>query len=85
MSDETHDQNQGLETPDTAPSRGRVVGLALIMYALVACIGYIFIYQLGAAVDLTGGEPAAGRVKSSSRVGTETEPAPDRTWRCSGP
>ena len=56
MTDERHDQNKGLETPDTAPSRGRVFGLAIIMYALVACIGYIFIYQLGAAVELGGGE-----------------------------
>ncbi len=62
MSEESHEQNQGLETPDTAPSPRRVIGLALITYALVACAGYIFIYQLGASVNLGAlleGEPAA--------------------------
>ena len=63
MSDETHDQNQGLETPDTAPSRGRVIALAILTYAVVACVGYVFIYQLGAAVNLDaligGEEPIA--------------------------
>lgn len=60
MSDETHDQNQGLETPDTAPSRGRVIGLAIIMYALVACLGYVFIVQMGSAVNLDGIGDTAG-------------------------
>lgn len=52
MSNETHDQNKGLETPDTAPSRGRVILLAVIIYALAACAGYFFIFQVGDAVNL---------------------------------
>lgn len=46
-----HDQNQGLETPDTAPSRSRVISLAVLMYAIVACAGYFFIVQIGNSVN----------------------------------
>lgn len=51
MSHETHDQNQGMQTPDTAPSRGRVLMLAILMYGIVACAGYFFIYQFGNSVN----------------------------------
>ena len=47
MSNDTHDQNKGLETPDTAPSRFRVIAYALVGYLLVACVGYIFFYGFG--------------------------------------
>ena len=41
---DTHDQNQGLETQDTAPSRFRVLMFALVGYLVVACVGYIFFF-----------------------------------------
>lgn len=61
MSHKPHDQNQGLETPDTAPSRGRVIALSIIMYAIVACAGYFFIVQVGNSVN-----------SPDERVGTPT-------------
>ncbi|MEM7803279.1 MAG: hypothetical protein AAF633_29080, partial [Chloroflexota bacterium] len=45
-----HDQNQSTETPDTAPSFVRVIGIAIVSYLVVACITYIFFY--GFAPDL---------------------------------
>ena len=51
MQDDTHDQNQGLETPDTAPSRGRVIGIAILTYALFACASYFLFYQPGESIE----------------------------------
>ncbi|MDJ0754101.1 MAG: hypothetical protein QNJ45_11320 [Ardenticatenaceae bacterium] len=67
MSHETHDQNQGMQTPDTAPSRGRVLALAILMYAIVACAGYFFIYQFGNSVnEATSLEPTPTLVPNST-------------------
>lgn len=41
---DTHDQNQVLETQDTAPSRFRILMFALVGYLVVACVGWIFFY-----------------------------------------
>ncbi|MFK7801406.1 MAG: hypothetical protein AB8G95_07235 [Anaerolineae bacterium] len=54
MSNDTHDQNKGLETPDTAPSRMRVIAYALVGYLLVACVGYFFLYGIGIEDDRAG-------------------------------
>ena len=51
MQDETHNQNQGLDTPDTAPSRTRVIGIAILAYALVACMVFFFLYQPGESME----------------------------------
>ena len=65
MSDEKHDQNQGLETPDTAPSRIRVIAYALMGYILVACIGGFFFYGIDVSDD-TGNQPVAPSGPSQS-------------------
>lgn len=44
MSHEKHDQNQGLDTPDTTPSFFRIIMYALIGYGLVSCVTYGFLY-----------------------------------------
>ncbi len=49
--DDKHDQNQGLETPDTAPSRGRVIGIAILTYAFIACTLYFFLYQPSEGIE----------------------------------
>ncbi|MEM7346920.1 MAG: hypothetical protein AAF485_21995 [Chloroflexota bacterium] len=51
MSDEKHDQNKGLETPDTAPSIMRVIAYGLLGYLLVACIGGFFFYGIDISRD----------------------------------
>ncbi len=44
MSHEKHDQNQGLDTPDTTPSFFRIIMYGLIGYGLVSCVTYGFLY-----------------------------------------
>lgn len=44
MSHDTHDQNQGLDTPDTTPSIFRIIMYALIGYGLVSCVTWMFLY-----------------------------------------
>lgn len=44
MSKDTHDQNQGLDTPDTTPSVFRIIMYAILGYAVVACATYTFLY-----------------------------------------
>ncbi|MFT5193690.1 MAG: hypothetical protein ACI85U_000695, partial [Candidatus Promineifilaceae bacterium] len=58
MSHDKHDQNKGLETADTAPSRIRVIGYALLSYLLVACVVYFFLYGLG-GLESTGEDLSA--------------------------
>ena len=70
MSDEKHDQNQGLETPDTAPSRMRVIAYAIMGYVLVACIGGFFLYGIDVS-DNSSAEPVAPAV---SNQGTSSFP-----------
>lgn len=41
---DTHDQNEGLDTPDTRPSIMRVIAYAILAYLLVACVTYGFLY-----------------------------------------
>lgn len=72
MSHDTHDQNKGLETADTAPSRMRVLAYALLGYLLVACIGGFFLYGIGDTE-----QPAASSAASAieNRNGASFPPA----------
>lgn len=75
MSNDTHDQNKGLETPDTAPSRIRVIGFALLGYLLVACVGYIFFYGFGISDErLAAADPNNASVNPSNRQNTGSFP-----------
>lgn len=69
MSDEKHDQNQGLETPDTAPSRIRVIAYALMGYLLVACIGGFFFYGIDVS-DNSGGNQSSVPIGSNQSTGS---------------
>lgn len=42
----THDTDEH-ENEDTNPSRIRIIGMAVVGYALVACIGWFFLFELG--------------------------------------
>ena len=68
MSDEKHDQNQGLETPDTAPSRIRVIAYALMGYLLVACIGGFFFYGIDVADNSS--QPSSAPISSNQSTGS---------------
>lgn len=71
MSDEKHDQNKGLETPDTAPSIMRVIAYGIMGYLLVACIGGFFFY--GIDVSDNGGsqqsDDASQVIRSAQSTG----------------
>ena len=72
MSNETHDQNKSVDTPDTAPSRMRVLVLAVIAYLLVACLVWIFFYS----VDVEFAEPVTPPLVGSAPTVT---PSPEAT------
>lgn len=52
MSDELHDQNKSTETPNTAPSFFRVLGIGVVVYLIMACLTYIFFF--GVTPDIEG-------------------------------
>lgn len=75
MSNETHDQNQSVDTPDTAPSRMRVLVLAIIAYLLVACLVWIFFYS----VDVEFAEPVTPPVVGAAPTVTSIPEATSRS------
>ncbi len=79
MSNDTHDQNKGLETLDTAPSRMRVIAYALLGYLLVACVGYFFLYGIDVS-DETNAAIEGADVVATSAFGENTGSFPPAAY-----
>lgn len=72
MSDESHDQLKSSETPDTAPSRMRILVLGLVAYLLVACMTYIFYFGLSPDIgELLVSE--TGEISQAPNQGSQVE------------